>query len=337
MKKQFLMLALVALFTANSVPGHASSPGNCPPEGCGTFSLGGDWLYWKTEEAKLEYGSSIEQTITGQKTERAATVLKPKFEYDSGFRVFADYTTCNDLWNFYTAYTYMPSQASNHFASTSIGTNYVSLLNVNFNLPLLNVISTTQYLYSSIDSKWNSNVNYWDFDVSRKFHLCNGFEINPYFGIRALWTHQTLRLSGAANDLLVQNDISFNSKLTSSLSSVGALGGLDISWKFCKNFSFIGHVGGAVLYANFDTKGQLNVFYNDGSSLDLHFKDPSHNGIPMFDAFFGLVYENCFCNTHWNIHVGWEEHIIFDTNALSINGSGNTTLQGLTLGAALFY
>lgn len=338
MKDLSLKLLLALLLTANIAHANINDCELCPTPSCerGTFSLGGDWLYWKTEESKLELGAAIEQTVAATNTTRASVILKPKFQYDSGYRIFADYTTCNKLWKFSASYTHVPSCASADFTST-ISSDYVSLLNVNFNFPILNTVSTTQYLYSSIGAKWDTSLNYCDFDVSRSFLFCKGLDITPHAGIRVLWANQSLRLRGVADDVLgiPPVDISFLGKLHSDLSSVGVEGGLNFLWNIWQNLSLIGNVGGSVLYTSSHTKGTLDISYANGTSLNLLFKDSDHDGIPMFDAFIGLQYKGCFSKYIWNLHIGWEEHIIFNTNTFTLNGGGNYTVQGLTLGAAI--
>jgi hypothetical protein len=342
MKDTILKISLVLTLAMNAAYANNDGYDCCAPQPCcglGTFSVGGDWLYWKTEETKLEYGAIIKQTRTGTNTDRAAKALIPKFEYDSGFRVFADYTTCDELWKFSAIYNYIPSKASNAFSSTNIQTDYATLLNVNFNFPILNLIATTQYLYTSIGSDWDSTVNYFDFDTSRTFQVCSNLELIPHGGFRVLWSDQTLRLAGVATDISTTSplDLSFTGKLSNNISAFGLEGGLNLCWKIYRNFSLVGSVGGSVLYASVHTRGGLEILYENDTSLTPNYKEHDRYGIPMFDAFIGLVYQGCFCKFDWNVHVGWEEHIIFDTNSLSLNNSGNYTLQGLTLGAAVSF
>ena len=74
------------------------------------------------------------------------------------------------------------------------------------------------------------------------------------------------------------------------------------------------------------------------NDLAISYKHNGHSkGIPMFDAFVGLQYANTWNNFGFNIHAGWEEHIIFDTSDFSLSSSGTTTLQGLTLGASVAF
>lgn len=339
MRNTFVKL-LMALFVTTQVS-HAQDEICCPSSLSmrGNFTVGGEWLYWKSEQEKLEYGADVEQSINGSDTTRASIILKPKFQYDSGYRVFADYTTCDHLWKFGAAYTHVPTTASNTFQSAAIATEYVALLNVNFNFPILNLVSTTRYVYSEIDSKWNSSLNYCDIDFSRRFHICNNVDILPHAGIRVLWNNQSFRVRGAAIDteLVDPNDINIRGKLSSDLTSVGLEGGFNLSWKIFDHISLIGNLGGSILYANSDSKGYLEIDYEDNTSLTITYKDSVNKGLPMFDAFIGLQYNGCFCNRNWDIHIGWEQHIILNVNDLSANGAGNYTVQGLTLGAALSF
>lgn len=333
MKKLISFLFTAAVLTINTIQAYEEVD-YYPQQDCGcawgTFSVGAEYLYWKTEESKLQYGAAVSGTMIGADLIIESRVLKPKFQYDSGYRIFADYTTCDCLWQFSAAYTHMPTHASNHFATSMVSMNFASIFNVNF--PILSIISSTAL--EETNSKWSADTNYVDLDCARTFVICHGLEITPHIGARILWMDQTFRLNGSSVE-----ELTFNTKLTGELCAGGLQGGLNAAWRFFDNFSIIGNVGGAVLYANFHNHGRLEglSISEVESSIDIKYKDNNRKGIPMFDAFIGLQYENCFDQFAINIHAGWEEHIIFSTNEFSISDSGNTTLQGLTVGGSVSF
>jgi hypothetical protein len=66
----------------------------CQGSNQGHFVLGGDWLYWKTEQTKLNYGTAFTLDVTGTEVRSREKVLKPQFHYESGYRFFVDYIPC---------------------------------------------------------------------------------------------------------------------------------------------------------------------------------------------------------------------------------------------------
>lgn len=339
MKNKLLKITSILLLILNAAPIYADGYDPRCPQRCdlGNFSVGADWLYWKTEESKLDYGAAVTSVGSNDNIVISSTILAPKFEYNSGFRVFANYKTCNELWNFSAIYTHVPTTASSHFTAVDgPQTNFASLFDATF--PIFTAISSTTY--SSLHSRWKTCFNYFDFDVARTFSFCECLQIIPHIGIRALWLHQVFGLSGVANPSIAvaladgENPV-FSSKLSSCLTSVGLEGGLNGAWQICENLSLVGSVGGSILYASVDSHGTLVAVNTIDNTVKIKYKDHNCIGMPMFDAFIGVSYDKCCENYNFNVRLGWEEHVIFNTNPFSISDSGTYTLQGLTLGAAV--
>lgn len=299
----------------------------------GTFSIGADWLYWKSEEARLDYASAVTTREGDGTLDINAKVLRPKFKYDNGYRIFADYTTPDRLWKISAIYSHIPSHARNDFNSGStmgmMSMTFISIFNVNF--PVLSAISEVEL--ESINSKWKSSINYFDLDLSRCFQVCDYLEITPHIGARGLWMDQSFNLRGTGEGLL------FSSRLKGKLSSYGLEGGIIGTWKILERLYLIGNLGGSILYSNSHISGTLNgnIEGEFPQTIGISFRDKQHRGLPTFDAFIGLKYISCFSNHNFDIHVGWEHHIIFNTNQFSLAGSDNTTLQGLTVGGSIAF
>lgn len=329
MKKMMAAFWMLGIFSGAALQANGNYSDNrcCAEECCdGTFSVGGDWLYWKTEETQLEYGAAVTGVTGDADPVISAKVLQPNFKYDSGFRLFADYVTCDKLWKLSAIYTHVPANAKNNFSDTSMmGLSFASIFNMNF--PIFSAIANAPL--DSLNSKWNSDVNYFDFDVSRAYTLCDSLQVTPHIGLRGLWSTQTLRLNGTSGD-----DLAFQSKLHQSLGSIGLEGGVKAAWQLYEGLSLVGDIGGSVLYSRSRNNGSLTATTTDGS-LSILFKNNSNKGIPMFDAFVGLQYETCLCDYTLKAVVGWEQHIIYGLNNFSLSSSGNMTLQGLTLGLGI--
>lgn len=302
----------------------------CCPDTCGwgKFSVGADWLYWKTEQTGLNYAT--ETTLIDD--EFRSTLLKPNFKYDNGYRVFADYTTVDTLWTFRAAYTHVPSKASNSFSSIGF-TNFATILP--FNFPSLDILSGTSL--NSAGSSWHSKINYFDLDASRTYTVCQNLEITPHLGIRVLWMDQTFNV--AATTIPDIGDlVNFDAQLKSKFTGVGLGGGLSGAWQFYDGLSLVGNVGGTVLYSHFKSHGSLTAGTDLApAGFNSNYRESHHATIPTFDSFIGIQYVREVCGYAANIHVGWENHVIYQTNDFSFSSNGSTTLQGLTLGAAVVF
>lgn len=341
--KKYLLLLAVGMFLANtplqayqceynSFYGNGYQTTDCCPQECGSsgsFSVGGDWLYWKTDQTQLIYGAEVNNLDVG--FVRAKT-LSPKFKYHNGWRAFADYTTADKIWKFAVIYTHAPSSAKNNFDSNSmLGANFGTIFNMNF--PIFSVIANNPF--NNLNSSWSSNTNYLDILAARSFDVCQNILITPYIGFRGIWLDQKFRLSGSIDT--EELDLSFNSKLSGRCSGLGLMGGIKGGWEIFEGFSLIGNVGGSVLYTWNRNHGDLSIITDVvDEGLNISYRNNGHSrGIPMFDAFIGFKYANTWNNFGFNFHLGWEEHIIFDTSDFSLASAGNTTMQGLTLGASI--
>lgn len=294
----------------------------------GTFSAGADYLYWKTEGTNLSYGTAINyiDNVPTFTTE----YLRPNFQYDSGFRVFGDYQTKDDLWKLCLSFTHMPSSAKNYyFAGEEIFSQFANVNDRNFSL-LLDVEDVDLNI---LGANYHSKVNYLDFDISSSYDFCNHLEMVPYLGLRALWMKQNMGIEGA-----VQEDaFIFNSRYNSKLSGYGIKGGLKGVWRFYEGFSLVGHLGGSILYARIHTSGKLLTSNSGVVDFADSFSETSHRGIPMFDSFIGLNYDACVYGYETTFLLGWEQHIIYQAGDFSQSRHGNTTLQGLTVGGSVSF
>lgn len=290
----------------------------------GNFTVGGDWLYWKVSEAKLDYGAGLREVGTNT----TSKILRPAFKYDSGYRVFLNYETCDQCWNINAAYTHISTNARKNFNGTaSLNFEFATLFNVNS--PLMLALSLNPL--ASLNSHWDEEFNYIDLDVSRTFTCCDSLLVIPHIGIRGAWSDQSLRLRGA------NSSFSFTTHLKSRFASIGLEGGVKLDWRLYDGLSLIGHVGGSILYTRFHNHGVFDLDVIGISTFDFASKDTFYRGIPMFDSFIGLNYNSCYCNYAFNVHIGWEHHVVYETNTYFATGFGNTTMQGLTLGAAVSF
>ncbi len=292
------------------------------------LTIGGDWLYLKTEQSRLEFAAGVTQTTTERETtDINARVLRPDFDYCSGYRIFADYLSPCQSWKFYTAFTHIPTKASKHFSSSGEG-NFASMFIPNF--PLFTPLQGD--IFGDVSANWNAKIDYFLFDVYYFCELLSCFEIAPYIGLKGLWMDQKLHIQGSG-----LKSVGFKAKLSETFSSVGLNGGVQAFIYFC-GFTLQGDVGTSMLYGYFKDKNLLLSGTEEEETISTYsFKNSQWYGLPTFDASIELSYAKCLGRFNLEAHIGWENHIIFNTNNLSIAGSGYTSIQGLKLGGSISF
>lgn len=300
---------------------------NCP----GTFSVGADWLYWKGDESGLIYGAEVDvETPTVDTIDITSHALQPNFQYMSGFRINVDYLTQKKDWTFSGSYTHMPLRGVNDLNLEGMTSfDFATLFNVNF--PLLSILEGA--LFSDLNAHWSADINYFDLTASRNFEVCQWLDVSPFIGIRGFWMCQTFALDGIGSSDIIAADVEFDSAMRSNFGVGGLEGGITSSLKLGYGFSIDALFGGSLLYGPSNDKGNLVVAIDDAENF-LEFHTSKNITIASVDAFIGLTYAACAMCVDFDIHAGWEHHVIYGTNNFSFNGAGNyTTLQGLTLGA----
>lgn len=275
----------------------------------GSFSIGADWLYWKVEQQRMAIGGRGE---IGENDQLKIKVLKPDFKYNNGFKIFAGYTTQDQLWNTTITLSHMPSHAS-------IRALNIAFDGTNFGLP-----NGT----ADVDMKWNASINYLDLDIERRLVFCDDLEIVPHIGVRGQWICQKVKLKTTLANFP-------SMKYKNDLNGIGLEGGCWGSWNLPFGVSLIGHFGGALVYTKVHNTVRLPnpIALDQTSELDA----PSYISNVWIDSFLGIAYSRSFDCFTVNFRAGWEHHLIMDTNQFSpiAGGDGNMTMQGLTVGCAV--
>lgn len=327
MKKKIYLGVVLACLLLFNTPMAQANENCCEQDSCGFFSVGGDWLYWKVEQDQMEVAAHVTITTDNVTTFIHSKVLEPRFHTTSGYRAFVNYMTPDRKWKIEACFTHQPTNAGFiHIVDPGdIATDFISLYNTNF--PLLTPIAGNSF--SSLSSKWNAKIDYFDLDLSRAFFFLSCFEIEPHLGLRGLLFDQKFRIDGT-------NGASFSSNMKASLKGGGIEGGLWGKVTVPYGFALVGHIGGSLLYVKSQNNGGVIIFGED-SDLDITYDNNSYFTIPTVDSFIGITFDQTICHIGINIHVGWEQHVFFNTNRFSLSRGSNLTMQGLTLGGAITY
>lgn len=305
----------------------------CAP--CAMFQVGGDWLYWKAEQDDLEYAINVRAATDGTATRINSTVLRPGFKPRNGYRIFASYSPCCD-WEIGAIFTHFSSHAKSA-SSVNPGTlssNFIIINNQRF--PIFNALNgaANGAAFSSINSNWGFKLNYLDLDLCRNIPLFQCLQINPHLGLRGLATRQDFRVNGLVP--LSDGVNIVTADLRDKLCGIGVEGGLAATFNVGCGFSVIGQFGGSLLYARTRTSERLEV--HDGSSITINVMPVQvRHAAPTLDSFIGAQFENRCGRFPINVHVGWEQHIIFNANHFAIFDFADLTLQGLVLGGSVSF
>ncbi len=339
MKKLLAALSLIVMTALEAQNGNSCSFLGYNWCCCEPFYVGADWLYWKTDQSQMEYAFSDAHTTSlptpgGTATTDGTRNLAPDFSYESGYRLFIDHMSCHSRWRMSLAYTHAPSCAQSSFTGFTQGfttSQFATLNPTNFTLfqILSEELGTTEF--QLLSARWRSSFNYLDFDLARIFTPCDSLEIVPNFGIRALWMRQSFDVNGS------NGPTTFLARMSGKIDSVGFEGGLNVNWHFYENFSLETHLGAALLYGRFHTKGSQALNTAKLAFLTTTNKEVFNRCLPMIDLFVGLAYDDCACGWPYEIHFGWEDHLLLNTNLFSTKSLGSTNLQGLTLGGSVAF
>lgn len=358
-----LLGALTGGFASSAQADDCSYNPCCPPSCCewsfsdGKFHVGADYLYWKTEADHLDFGSRftpgtttvrVPSTTPGSSSSSSASSLsggtaadvdatfvhriRPKFKYDSGFRVWAGYELPCDLWEIGVAYTYMPSHASTGIFSVTPPVSGA----VPTTTPTNEIIVGYERNLETTAAKWNSTFQYLDVDIARTLKFGECFRLRPHIGFRAAWGDQKYRqVSLFATSTVPGANVADFRHGKETFQGYGVEGGLWADYNIGYGISIVGHVGGSILYtkiklkeSTFETVGGVPP---PGIGETFVANDSHHTAIPSTDIFVGLCYCDNFCDFDFNVHAGWEQHVWFDLQRLTAN-HGNLSTQGLTVG-----
>lgn len=301
--KKFFNLFLLACFISTAAI-HAD-------DDIGSFSIGADWLYWKVEQQRMAIGRQVEAVSNNQVKLK---VLKPNFEYNNGFKVFAGYTTQDQLWNTSLTIAHIPSNASVKAITNPSTKEFFFFQGENFDFSNSG---------SDIDMRWNASINYLDLDVERRLVFCDDLEIVPHIGIRGQWISQKVKFKSITSKI-------DGARFNNTLHGIGLEGGCWGSWNLPLGVSLVGHFGGSLVYST------VRDTYKSPSQ-GLENSAPGHVSNAWIDSFVGIAYSSSFDCFSVNFHAGWEHHLIMNTNHFSplSGGDGDMTMQGLTLGASV--
>lgn len=294
----------------------------------GKVTVGADWLYWKVEQDGLTPGGISVRSSSEEPLVIDSSIVRPNYKYDNGFRVNLGYELPGDSWDMNVCYTYMPSHAK---TTTFIAASDFEVFAVDLNEDL-------EKGFNTFASKWNLTLNNIDLDIGRTVSFGESLKVRPHIGFRASWFDQKFRSLATSSFPDIPEVTGLATSIKEKFQGYGVEGGLWADYKLGGGLSIVGHVGGSILYSKYKVSGvaESGIFLIEDESIvaeNISFvSDTIRAGTPTVDYFIGLQYADCFCDMFVKAHIGWEQHVMFDTNRLLVGTNGNLTTQGLTLG-----
>lgn len=184
--------------------------------------------------------------------------------------------------------------------------------------------------FDTISAHWSLNLNQIDLEFGSKFWLSKALALRVYGGVRGDWIKLTFNTASSRNFTFVTSNESFLylDNFTTHFWGVGPLGGLEPSWYLSKQFSIFSKISGALLMGNFNLKKKENYTHtsSDPSVLgntilrpyvfDNHSQNSFFQMQAILDLAIGLRWEKNWSQNRYRstIDLGWESHILFDTN-----------------------
>lgn len=331
-KKRFFNFVVSAALTFSStLSAYSCAFSNCN----GTMTVEADYLFWKIEGGSLVAGSFLDAYTTPDIQNIYGQSIAPHYNFESGGRVKIGYELPNSFWEFSASLSYIPFKASTGHYQVGPGSPEHSQLIVGngSSFPGLSAFSTSAApAFANLFAEWKGEFFSFDLDIAREFTFCECFHFRPHLGFRAIWLWQSYNIEGDLASILPNDVVAGAVQFSETFQGYGIESGCWVDWEIGCGWSLIGHAGGSALYSDFFVQQNINSYLAGGIlSQQIYNAISQYSSIASVDYFLGIQYSNSTCGCCWDLYLGWEQHIFFDVNMISVNG-GNFSGQGATLG-----
>lgn len=298
-----------------------------------------EWLFWEAEQDNITGGTFIDDHPGTLKTVKAETIT-PKFQYNSGVRLNANYLIPCSCYEVGATFAYLPIRSSSQKVNAAgiINPSHGELIAFNLNsFPAATAVVST--LMTSLFNEWKGDFFYADLDLRRELTYGSCFHISPHMGIRGVWMKQNFEISGNLFGTGLNGSTFVDFNVIQKSQSYGIEGGFWIFWDICPRLRMLGHIGGSLLSSVFtghqDTKGYVGEGGRLVADIDVIF-DARNTFNQTFEYFLGIQYASCICSYPYILHAGWEQRTYLNMNHFAVN-AGNLSFQGLTFGLGLYF
>jgi hypothetical protein len=322
-----------------------------PDEWCNPY-ITADYIIWKAYEQGLAYaydGVPDAPTAVNPASATSGSVFRPKFKWESGFKIGLGNIFNHDGWDVYAEYTWLHSKAKDEPGTTDCCVTVSEIAKSNYWLSTH--ACPEGVLMGAEGGTWNlDNFNVLDLELGRDFYVSKFLTLRPFAGMKFSWMHQKYKFK--YEDILFVGDqgdtpsslttIPLGSNVKVDLKQrefgVGLRAGIDTNWYVCKWFGTYGDFALTGLWNRFHEKRQVEINTPIPTEfVSENMKDKVFDVTAVLEVGIGVFFEWAFSNDAYmvDLALGWETQVWFNQNNLIFlmnnNAPGNLSFQGFTL------
>ncbi len=325
-----------------------------------------DYIYWKAYEEGLQYaynGVAVAPVIAGAGTTGGVNpgsaeqgkVFRPKFEWESGFKLGFGNKFSHDGWDVYAQYTWLRSDADDDEDDEG-DCCVVEQVIAKSNLWLATIRTAEDVVMGEEGSRWNLNsFNVLDLELGRNYYISKYLTLRPFGGMKFSWQHQKYKVK--YSDIIWVGDQDGQPSSTNTISNpsdvevqfkqrefgVGLRAGMNTQWYFCKWLGAYADFALTGLWNHFKERREVEVKTATAEFDSENIKDKIYDVTGVLEIGLGLFFEWAFHDDDYmfSLAAGWEDQVWWNQNnfiyLMNNNAPGNLSFQGFTLKAGFAF
>ena len=325
-----------------------------------------DYICWKAYEEGLQYaynGVALGPVISGAGATGGVNpgsasqgkVFRPKFEWESGFKVGLGNKFAHDGWDFYAQYTWLRSDAEDNEDDDDDCCETEQIV-AKSQFWLATVRTSEDLVMGEEGARWNLNsFNVLDLELGRNFYISKFLTMRPFGGLKFSWQHQKYKVK--YSDIIFVGDQDGIPPSTNTIPNpsdvqlefkqrefgVGLRFGMNTQWYFCKWLGAYGDFALTTLWNRFKENREVEVKTATGEFDSEDIKDKIYGITGVFEVGIGLFFEWAFHDDDYmfTLAAGWEDQVWWGQNnfiyLMENNEPGTLSFQGFTLKAGFAF
>ena len=307
-----------------------------------------DFIWWKSVLGGAEYAYTgvLEGLVAGDgafapqgTVVGKGRVQKPGFTFEPGFKAGLGVNFDHDGWDLYAQYTHLASQKETNSIEGSAGVGGKTVPGIDTN----NSDGYVQLPIRSASCKWKQSFNVIDLELGRDYFISRNLTLRPSAGLKTAWITEQSKINYTADhpflDTLINELESARLTYRQNMWGLGIRTALNTGWHFTKNWAIYNDFAFTAMWSDFHIHQKQNLVGSlYGDQRTLFTQESFQTVIPVLEAGLGFAYITWWdCSRYrFEFRAGWEEQIWLDFNHyMTLGGTGNLSLQGLTLKAML--
>ncbi len=326
------------------------------PDGWSNPFITADFIYWKAYSDGLAYAyDGVANAPSAVPPDAmSGTVMRPKFEWEPGFKLGLGNKFAYDGWDLYAQYTWLHADADDDQEETECCVTECRTGKSNY--WLATNACPEAILISCEGAKWKLNsFNVLDLEMGRDFYISKFLTMRPFGGLKFSWMRQKYKVdyddvlfvgdqSGTpSSNIVIPIGSDVNMSFKQKQFGVGLRAGMNTAWYFCKWLGAYGDFAMTGLWNHFKEKRKVDVDALTGSWNSENIKDKVYDVTAVLEIGLGLFFDWRFSNDAYmlTLAAGWETQVWFNQNnfiyLMNNNAPGNLSFQGFTLKAGFAF